>query len=165
MSTLVLSTLVSFFASWSKAFQPFGFFVAICFLAPCASGKCSIGEVGDFVALPVVFSQGFTDGVTRLFSPLLVASDNAASDEKPLGFVDAVLVKNPPSIAVGKCSHLLNPHEARVLHASKLAVGKAFADGAAHCSLKPASVVALAGVESESLLDGFYRPSDGESTT
>ena len=60
----------------------------------------------------------------------------------PLGFFAAMLI----APCLGKA------HEPGVVDASQFAVGQTLADGAAHCSLKPASVVALAGVESESLL-------------
>lgn len=52
-------------------------------------------------------------------------------------------------VAPGWSSHLLNPHKARVVDAGKFAVGEALADGALQGSLKSASVIALAGVESE----------------
>lgn len=54
--------------------------------------------------------------------------------------------------------HSSNPHKARVLDSGEFAVGEALPDSAAHRSAKPGRVVALAGVESESLLGGSLRP-------
>ena len=169
LSTFPLSTLVSFFASWSKAFQPFGFLVIAVIschqnFAAVGSNAASAHELIECGAHALRNRDQF-DSVEVLFPrhldparlPRCVRLDrNVHADValSPPFHAPGLLEKDLRRVSATPFAfdHLSDPHKARVVLLSENAVGKSLADGAAHCGLKPTSVVARAGVESERLL-------------
>ena len=97
LSTLALSTPASFFARSSKAFQPFGFLFAAMLVIPLLFTSVAIGRTIPFAVI--------VDGAACV-------NDSTAAYRKAAGTTMRA------RRLVGVC-HLLDPHEARVLHASK----------------------------------------------